>query len=41
LTETNPTRKNTFRLQRLHGSRIGRVFVHVDQLRTSENGYEP
>jgi hypothetical protein len=30
LTETNPTRKHSFFLQRLHGSRIGRVLVHVD-----------
>ena len=30
LTETNPTGKNTFFLQRFRGSRIGRVLVHVD-----------
>jgi site-specific DNA recombinase len=30
LTETNPTGKNTFFLQRFHGSWIGRVLVHVD-----------
>src|SRR5262249_27386167 len=30
LTETNPTGKNTFFVQRFHGSRIGRVLVHVD-----------
>src|SRR5215467_12142800 len=30
LTETDPTGKNTFFLQRFHGSRIVRVLVHVD-----------
>ena len=30
LTETNPTGKNTFFLQRFHGSRIGQVLIHVD-----------
>ena len=30
LTEPNPTGKDTFFLQRFHGSRVGRVLVHVD-----------
>src|SRR5215469_2526851 len=35
LTEMNPTGKNTFFLQRLHRSRIGRVLVHVDHFGAS------